>query len=945
MKRQGSAIITVIVAIVILTVLALSFISSRSEKVGISKYLSDEKKVEALAESASDIVLSYIKKTANQHEDSKPLYYLLRAPLKYKNPGTKKDNMLLNVESLLPLEHFEGEAGYQTTLDSVINDLGWKDSITLESKCELVNAESFTPANLNYKVAGITTEHLKATGKSAKFLDSKPDSISFERENDVDVWANGNWKINIAFPGNNQTHEEKKFKVHIQLNSDVSDALADYNAVRAEYEKAKKEYNDKKNEEGVTADDLKPYKDALDEAEEKLKAAQADWADVEDDAEDGLGVNVTLKVDRNDSKDMKFYITAEIGLPGWLLSLFDIDKNYDIKDEDNGTDYWDIDKKIEDTKFFPDIRPVKLSSLRNKVMGSESQPDYDFEDYVNEISQRMDAVKSGYSNIGVSNLDSDYNDPMLIEKGGILRITTTAKYEPKDSKKVIKRVLVSEIPFKVADVEPIAPEYSLFIANTPLLSGEKPNLYSSTLGDPIDMNSVTTISHSGLSAAGRFIVHNLPLSDDNKPSYSLIGGNTGRVPGMVRINSEYSSKGDPTTNIRSFIGCLEEPELTEMNQMFTPYESSVQNRFNTVPSFCWTDNNGKPINPKREHEVEFPVMFQFNTPCTKIESPGVMGFLDVYHKQGFDIVMVPTLLYGNGHMEYPLGINSEGPINTIYSRIRVGAFPNAIVCPDADPIVSDVTEVYYAYEQCSTYSNGSSYAFDESATNPQKYDPAAYGMINHGSYIETNPWHSNKEPQYMPANCYDTLQYAKKATRFYETGTDFLEDCKKLKKNGGLNDGTNVELNGVYYIKCAGDSDVVIFKDKMTFTGNGLIVAKNSIDIKADISLADKEKDSLGLIARNGFINFDDSCSKVEASCFSNVAPVFNGTTKVYGNLVCNEFVRGQVLESEILYDNRITSVTPLASLRKAGKFEPKRYYVAFADNWSKFTYEKNKDE
>ena len=191
--------------------------------------------------------------------------------------------MLLNVESLLPLEHFEGEAGYQTTLDSVINDLGWKDSITLESKCELVNAESFTPANLNYKVAGITTEHLKATGKSAKFLDSKPDSISFERENDVDVWANGNWKINIAFPGKNQTHEEKKFKVHIQLNSDVSDALADYNAVRAEYEKAKKEYNDKKNEEGVTADDLKPYKDALDEAEEKLKAAQADWADVEDE--------------------------------------------------------------------------------------------------------------------------------------------------------------------------------------------------------------------------------------------------------------------------------------------------------------------------------------------------------------------------------------------------------------------------------------------------------------------------------------------------------------------------------------------------------------------------------------------------------------------------------------------------------------------------------------
>ena len=145
MKRQGSAIITVISAIVILTVLALSFVASRSEKASISKLLSDEKKVEALAESASDIVLSYIKKNANQHDNASQLYYLLRAPLKYKNANDFKDNMLLNVDGLLPIEHFENEVDYQTTLNSVIEDLGWKESITLESKCEIVNAEAFTP--------------------------------------------------------------------------------------------------------------------------------------------------------------------------------------------------------------------------------------------------------------------------------------------------------------------------------------------------------------------------------------------------------------------------------------------------------------------------------------------------------------------------------------------------------------------------------------------------------------------------------------------------------------------------------------------------------------------------------------------------------------------------------------------------------------------------------
>ena len=183
----------------------------------------------------------------------------------------------------------------------------------------------------------------------------------------------------------------------------------------------------------------------------------------------------------------------------------------------------------------------------------------------------------------------------------------------------------------------------------------------------------------------------------------------------------------------------------------------------------------------------------------------------------------------------------------------------------------------------------------------------------------------------------------------HETGKDFIADCAKLNKNGGLaldNKG-NIELNGVYYIKCADPEDTLTFPKGKTFnfSGNGLIVSKKSIIIQSNITLANPEKDSLGLIARGGNITFEDACNTVEASCFSNVAPIFTGTTNINGNLVCNEFIRSDALEVNIHYDNRITSVTPLASLRKAGKFEPKRYAVEFADNWSNFTYEKNKDE
>ena len=70
MRKKGSAILTVIGAISVLVILVVAFISASREKAGLSNLMTDEKKLEAIAESANDYILKFIKTNANINEDS-----------------------------------------------------------------------------------------------------------------------------------------------------------------------------------------------------------------------------------------------------------------------------------------------------------------------------------------------------------------------------------------------------------------------------------------------------------------------------------------------------------------------------------------------------------------------------------------------------------------------------------------------------------------------------------------------------------------------------------------------------------------------------------------------------------------------------------------------------------------------------------------------------------
>ena len=863
MRRKGSAILTILAAVVVLGILALSFIGSKSEKAGISKHMSDEKKAEALAESATDLIISFIKRNCNNEQvtgASNGLYYLLRAPLKYKGTPGAIDNAVLDIPEGTGIDDLSTYVGYEEILNPVIQEIGWEGKVKIETKCEISSAEAFTPYNSGYKVVGINQEHLPATGNTAKFLDTAPNSsISFAGEAD-DKWKPSDWELRIKFPNADPLKEEVSFEVDIPLVPDP---------------------------------------------EVTLIASR--------DAEESVVLNLEVE-------------------SGTIFGDFDLGE-FDIQDKMNGSHY------------FPDVRPVNMQGLKNRIVG-DSNPEFELAGYVSEIADRFSEVSNAYSKYSITS--DNFSEPMVIEKGAILRITTKVEYKKSESNTITK-TLVAEAPFKVSDVQPIAPEYTFFVANSPLLCNQSDITSGNTLGEPFDMNngadSLTT--EQARKAAGRLIIHNLQ-NKNGKPTFDF---DDGRCPGMVRVNSQYNSTADKTNCVRSFLGVFEEPNLCELNKFLTPFDPSRPgdyevNKFDTLISFIWEDTDKKDY-----HEVEFPLLFEdpAHPPTSKVQEEGVTGFIDVFHEGNFDIISVPTLLFGDGGMEYPLGINAEGPITSMYSRIRVMAKPDAKV--KLTPLdVKDKTEMYYDFEPVSTYSKPGPdpYPFDESGNDATKYEPTPYGMQGHECYKPNEAWNSNTEPKYMPANCYDAMQYAKKATRYYDTAEEFIADMGRSKDKNGLKDSNgNVELNGVFYVK-SGDINLKGF----TYTGNGLIVSKcSNIIISGDIKrgtgsgAAATDNSTLGIIARTGRIQF--KCNEVHASCFSNNAPSAPESSrfKLYGNLVCNDFMRRRFTEVDVYYDNTLTSVTPLASMRKVGKFEPKRYIVAFDDNWSKFAYEKKKEE
>ncbi|NLM16687.1 MAG: hypothetical protein GX221_03090 [Candidatus Riflebacteria bacterium] len=593
-----------------------------------------------------------------------------------------------------------------------------------------------------------------------------------------------------------------------------------------------------------------------------------------------------------------------------------------------------------------DFKPVLQESGIFKSLGGELSADafktlvisggeapYSVAEYASKAANNFSQSSSGFSSVGSSFSPGGDLGAYSLEKGAICQIKTSVTLtEPSGAKKTT--VLTSKIPVKVSDTQPIAPEYTFFIANSPALSDGGDAGVS--LGGEVDLSGA--IAAAGGVAGFKLVLHNLPTdapssSTDFKPSYTY-ARSKGLVPGMVRVNTSEES------SLRAFLGTEDEINLSELPWMLArghQNDSKANPVFNIIPSFYYMGGtaqvlgDGAPSYQKRrKHEIDLPVVFEHKPHAANLGY--LTDFVNFLKTLSIGVADMPTLVGGLGHYEYPLGIEVEGPVNVQYGKARIdaGSYFN-IADNDLEMSININYANFEHYGRNMDRQAAKDLAFDTNAEQLGSEQTSKFALPDPNPDRDFQTL-SPGDPSMLPANCYSLDQYKKKATRYYKSGADFISDLSKSKDSGGLSDGGHPALNGVFYI------DGELSLSDLTYKGNGLIVAKTSINISGAIQPAD-EYSSLGVIARGGSIAFLGQ-GPYRAAFFSNGAPfcTTDGTV-IDGNLVCNGFKRSNFMNTHVFYNPKVTSVTPLASYRKIGKYEAKRYHAEFANSWSEFKF------
>ncbi len=369
--------------------------------------------------------------------------------------------------------------------------------------------------------------------------------------------------------------------------------------------------------------------------------------------------------------------------------------------------------------------------------------------------------------------------------------------------------------------------------------------------------SATNMELGGLRT---FFFHNMP-----EGTYNSLTAN--KKPGRVHV-------GGSSAQLNTYLGTQASPFETEYNFLTTQGRKSTRS-FQPYPIFEW---QGRA--PARD--FDFPVVRSQATgaPFTQVFGPGVKKIKDILNF--CDWPAAPTMLFGKGHFEYAMGLAVEGAVKSRVGNVKVSVKPDADDSDDAT-----MTTVTYIIRT-------------EDYAVPGFNQPGASGP---------------------PQNRYSLEQYAKKATHFFDSASEFLGALSTLDPNG----------MGVVYVK--GD---------LSLSGQefppGLIVCSGNISINGDVKVkpsAALGTKHLGLVAPEGFINFGGS-GEVQASCYSEIAPVSGGggNLQIKGNLVCKDFNRSGFDGVELFYDEDRTG-------RDLNKEAPKRYVSTIAKFWKRFAFEK----
>ncbi|MBF0545857.1 MAG: hypothetical protein HQM08_15545 [Candidatus Riflebacteria bacterium] len=490
---------------------------------------------------------------------------------------------------------------------------------------------------------------------------------------------------------------------------------------------------------------------------------------------------------------------------------------------------------------------------------------------------------------------------VTIEKQGLLETNIEVEFQPNfpENGPKIRKTLVTEKEFRVADIQPVAPDYSFFVANSARLF-ENPSVENNDKwegNDQINLND----------GDGALIIHNFPsfqsIFESLKDILSLDLKELNRrinLPGLVRINGTRPmeinlSIADPynVTDLR----------MMELAALLLDHEDGKKHKIVPTVEEVW-------YNPAGGEGWDWPFWGTFDS------------------SQGFWLpLLIPrfahTMLFGNNHLEVPLSLKVEGYLNKKFSHLKF-----LIVQIYIPPIP------FIGFP-------GFGFAFPW---------PWYKNLVEPYGFCKYPPWESSEDPQKLwdpnnpgnfPANLYSPYQFVKKASYYYDSSNDFAAD---IENRSVIIDGEKVFIcDGVTFV-----NDNLWLSSPLKVMGRGMIVAAGNIHLGADIKKCEYDRSGnptiFSLIARNGAIVNRFNSLEINACCYADKG-ILNPTgsqLKIYGNLVVNKFPRklcqGMV---EVYYQSKHSRSSLLSMIRTIAKYDPLRYFVSVSAKYRKFNFPK----
>ena len=573
-----------------------------------------------------------------------------------------------------------------------------------------------------------------------------------------------------------------------------------------------------------------------------------------------------------------------------------------------------LDKIFEKISKKLGLTPRKIAK---NIFGGALQFKIDFEAINKRIEKAIQNCLPDFLQAFAGNVSFD----VTVEKQGFFEVISEVEYTPHyPSGPTIKKKLIMEREFRVADVQPIASDYTFFVANSKLPYEKALENFDSWKGDDkINWNE-------GL---GTIVIHNMPslgeIAKTFKNFFSFDLKKMARelkLPGLVRINGT-----------KEMI-----VKLTMFTEFPLPGASDIKEVFKRMEllSLLLPHKNGK-IACKDDHDGDddshpfVPGLKSVTYNFWHKGKPfdwGYFGGGDDPNGIGSYWLPIPpmfarTQFFGNFHIEFPMSMRIEGYIKKMYSHIKMLLVK--IYIPPI-PIIGfmglDIPIPWFWAKA--------------------KKEP--YGFCRFPPYENDEKgktsWNPNKKGN-LPGNLYSPTQYLKKSSYFYATSRDFSKDIEN--RTIMYNGKKTFICNGISFV-----NDNLWLTDDLHVMGRGAIISAANIHIGANITREEKDANGnptlFSLVARNGAICNKYGTHNVYACLYGDkglMNPI-GANLNVYGNLVVNRFKKKDCQGNlHVYYHSNHCRSSLLSMIRPIAKWDPTRYYVTFSSQTASFKFVK----